>query len=1300
MPRFTLRKGKEESDGDGVLGRSFTTFKKKKPAEPPKLKFDIATALPTTDEFRQSLLMANLSARFSMLREQDDPSTKIGKASDDSVLFPKRASRLNLFTHNPLADISEVDSIRESIIQPPFAQEDRSHSIGSDDYTSDDGAGVMRRGRPTEGNNLFGGRQKLYRIPAGSSSAKSLSGSEGMGRHMYESDVSLSLFQQMRQNEREERMRERLHLSESSQNTESDEREVTSSPTTAFSKDRGTTSSTNSGPLSRHTSTAATSVTSETPAPYSIAGHMASPPAAKPNFDDVHPMERGQVAPRKVHGQPLERPLHFQRMGRNPSENLTRPGPPGDEKSVHALATSRSGSNLTSAGLRGAPASTSSNFRSASPPLSATTPGGLPSRDPKQNGGHLGHVYGSIPPLSPPASDEDILAYTSIIKPEDRGKATAMGLFNRPQRQYDEQQFLRRQMQMHEGRISPMPQRGSPVRREGSESPQRPDASSTPRATPEASNEPRLGPLNVTRRGPQTSPSWNTKSTPPPQMATSGPPKQRPQPSISPEIMSRARARADSLIRRQNAELKASEEEQLGRQPLGSSTAKASPIDESPVVKDLKSGTFFNNFSPSDDEDDQPFEFPGKLPQVPDDIHPALRDGRNDFNFDLPAASTGGFSGLAALPERNTQRSPSGERDEPSPERRSPGHGADDESASDSPSGLGLGGLIRSHLRRDSDKSSIYPAASANLSQSMSPDSPRIGSSTRSLHQTESIHSNPWEYDDMRRRPSNADDEIREPAYLMAHRAKQMLGQAAALQGQARSKALQVLGEEAPRLNGDNVNDRPWREEVGAQHRRGASTETQHERAELKQEMAERRRRVQETLKGISPRNDQTNGVGPADRNGPDAGNGFPPVMALKPGKNAMRGWPPESQAKAMKMLGISNIGSTDMAPRPPDDPAVEEEERMLRDFARRKQRSPPAPRQAPRPHHTPPPAASPSPSPYEGPDRSRQGSATPGAGKVYGRDRSNSGVSGRSRSHAAQHREEMDRSRAAGASSRAGPPETADKTSSVVSLPRPSLEQGDQPLYEAAPSAMSGRYQAVRPGLQGYFEGRPSHSDTDLTSAPPPRIPGMAFSANSTPPLGSPSVASLSTVATAPHPSPDGVIPAALRDRSGSVASTRKKSVTKNMISEPTFLSMTSNIPAVTLPAPPDFKPRLEISEPPPPVPAMNPRRRRQTTTQTLFGGLARDGKIDLTQGVQIMPESPRGPQGPEERNTFSDDNEKRPPKPRARLRKTSSEGGNMNARARQQALKAPSPAMPTFPRAPVMPSPFSDPPLDGGMF
>ncbi|GJN71894.1 hypothetical protein PLICBS_005963 [Purpureocillium lilacinum] len=169
MNRFrTKKKNKDEVAAarpsiESEASGPFRMFGRKRSQEDAKKELDLASALPPTDDFRTSLLMTGLSARFSMLREQDDPNSKLGKASDDSVLFPKRQSRLADFGLGAgLHDIAEVESIRA----PPFSRFDSYNS--SDDAASTSGS-IMNRSKPTDGNNLFGGRQKIYKIPAGGS---------------------------------------------------------------------------------------------------------------------------------------------------------------------------------------------------------------------------------------------------------------------------------------------------------------------------------------------------------------------------------------------------------------------------------------------------------------------------------------------------------------------------------------------------------------------------------------------------------------------------------------------------------------------------------------------------------------------------------------------------------------------------------------------------------------------------------------------------------------------------------------------------------------------------------------------------------------------------------------------------------------------------------------------------------------------------------------------------------------------------------------------------------------------------
>ena len=182
------------------------SWRRKKNQPEPKLELNLATALPSSDEFRTSLLMPNLSARFSMLKEQNDPNSLLGKASDDSVLSSKsnrRSRYADLVGSSGLSDIAEVASIKDP--RPPFARQGSyNDGYGTDDDSTYSGS-IMSRARPGEGNVLFGGRQKIYKIPIGDAgSVRSLGANEsrGMrGRALYEDDVSLSDFQKLREKE-------------------------------------------------------------------------------------------------------------------------------------------------------------------------------------------------------------------------------------------------------------------------------------------------------------------------------------------------------------------------------------------------------------------------------------------------------------------------------------------------------------------------------------------------------------------------------------------------------------------------------------------------------------------------------------------------------------------------------------------------------------------------------------------------------------------------------------------------------------------------------------------------------------------------------------------------------------------------------------------------------------------------------------------------------------------------------------------------------------------------------------------
>lgn len=440
MNRFRTKK---KAKDDSSAGRSsedseqsshpFKVFgRAKKPQqEEAKKEFDLSTALPSTDDFRTSLLMANLSARFSMLREQDDPNTKIGKASDDSVLFPKRQSRLAEFGFgggaNGLTDIAEVESIKG----PAFL---RTNSIASDD--AEKGGSVITRPKPTEGNNLFGGRQKIYRIPAGSKS----SGGGLIGRALYDDDVAMSAFQRWRLEERARSLEEQANAASED---ESENTRPESPQPIGYNRRRETSSTTSSASIAARNSTAATSITSQAATAVKDGQSPTSATSPAP--------ERMVSRTRRLYEQGLAHDMQEQQASAlSRLESLTRPRPFGSRTpDLSASFTNSTGgsSNRTILTKASAP-----NLRSTSSSVTSQSPGALDlglkvQADTKPS-------LGSLPPLSPPISETGEQSILPIL-PNDVGKATAMGIFQKPQHSYDESQYVQRQLQLQQGRETP-----------------------------------------------------------------------------------------------------------------------------------------------------------------------------------------------------------------------------------------------------------------------------------------------------------------------------------------------------------------------------------------------------------------------------------------------------------------------------------------------------------------------------------------------------------------------------------------------------------------------------------------------------------------------------------------------------------------------------------------------------------------------------------------------------------------------------------------------------------------------------
>ncbi|KAK0644167.1 hypothetical protein B0T16DRAFT_193644 [Cercophora newfieldiana] len=427
----------QESEHSSVFSKGFRRGKKNQPEEVKK-EIDLATALPSTDDFRTSLLMSNLSARFSMLREQDDPNTKIGKASDDSVLYPKRQSRFADFGFAPtpggLADIAEVESIKA----PRF----RTESYASDDDLAQSSS-IMNRSKPLEGNNLFGGRQKIYKIPAG----KGAGGGGMVGRALYEDDVALSSFQRWRKAERERRSLDGEDLNEPLQ-AEDDAEPL------GYNRKRETSSTTSSASFARN-STAATSITSQqTGAVKDWQSSSTAPTSAA----STPALERNVTRTRRLYEQGAQESLDqglskidtFTRQkhfgSRTPDLGGNSPSPTTTGFAERLFAERRAALTKTSA----------PNLKAVSPPLSATSDTAAETASIAPGQSEIKPNFGGAPPLSPPLSEEDEQVQRLLsIQPNDVGKATAMGVFQKPSQPYDESKYAQRQIQLQQGRETP-----------------------------------------------------------------------------------------------------------------------------------------------------------------------------------------------------------------------------------------------------------------------------------------------------------------------------------------------------------------------------------------------------------------------------------------------------------------------------------------------------------------------------------------------------------------------------------------------------------------------------------------------------------------------------------------------------------------------------------------------------------------------------------------------------------------------------------------------------------------------------
>ncbi|KAK6497418.1 hypothetical protein TWF481_011827 [Arthrobotrys musiformis] len=254
------------------------SFKRNKSQPPPtsRPQVDLTQALPPTDDFRISLMMPNLEKRFSVLREGEDQEGMgasgmgSGALASGTLFKDDQGGDFAKPTVAGLTDITEVASIRSG-----------SRAEGSFDLpgraaqTEDYSGSIMDRPRQGEGNALFGGRQKVFRINTAAAGSDDVEDSplspigRGRigGRALYTEDLPV-----------QNGFRKGSTVDRESPRSQSP-------PPSNYNLDRNTQSSTNSGPTSlTRSSTTATSTSSNSRnfTPNTFVNTMVSTSSSKP----------------------------------------------------------------------------------------------------------------------------------------------------------------------------------------------------------------------------------------------------------------------------------------------------------------------------------------------------------------------------------------------------------------------------------------------------------------------------------------------------------------------------------------------------------------------------------------------------------------------------------------------------------------------------------------------------------------------------------------------------------------------------------------------------------------------------------------------------------------------------------------------------------------------------------------------------------------------------------------------------------------------------------------------------------
>ncbi|PNS13771.1 hypothetical protein CAC42_3264 [Sphaceloma murrayae] len=920
MNRFLSKKKADDSRSGSIASTSSRESKKwkkgKRAQEEPAPQLDLKTALPTNDEFRTSLILPNLSMRFSMLREQDDPTSKLGKASDDSVLQPKRQSRLPDFGFSGsrgLGDIAEVASVSSSV-RPPWLTRQHDSFVSDDSYGADadssQNGSVMNRARPGEGNVLFGGRQKVYKI-ASSKSTKSLAGDSQMGKVVYEDDLSLSAFQKFKQAEKDAAALKAFDEAESSDSNSvpfglaSSSAAMSHSPKlqaatipdlSSRSPDMSSQqrqASIDSSNASEHTqdrnSTPATSVASHTsPASTSF--------LSKAKTSNPAPLERS-LTKRRLYEQSLDQSRQEQQVSA-----LTR---------LNSIQKQRNYSGTTSPPpILSQPKSTS-NLQQAE---RSFQPYAVRPQSPTEvltTFESINKANAQFPSPSPPSSHpqsptfiplneyDEMNPLSSTLQPGDRGKATAMNAFQMPRQPFDEAQYLQRLQQLQQPATSPKQDLAHEEHK--------------------PTNSPPLTRFDSARQAADDLPTPTA-----PRARSLSQPSQPDPPN------------AFSVFQRAAAQMRGEQsEEQRGKE------------DEESVADTHR--TFFGDISASDDDDDDilsdfdrrgyygPGRFrPGELANIqehpggrtPTPMFPEIKEEDEDEEdeYTAPPQPLQTFASKPSLAD-SAQGHPDPAKDEddillpaeayrPEEQSRPLGglihqHLRNTSNVSSAPSAAATRDMSSNHLRNVSDQSSVYTNtigqenSAPSLSDATSRFTQRTYTSDNRLDSTYT-NSNPWDLDD-----------FDSSYYYGTPEAKKTPNPAAPTQDSralapASSKAIIDSNSQATSETSAWLPD----------HKRDLSAGTLLEREAFEKDIAARQKAIQENLKSIIEVDPQSRGSSPQ----PTQSGAFKAFGMLKPKTSRDSMVKQEQPTKAMKMLGIGAGGSQTSLPLSRKTSAVNDE--------------------------------------------------------------------------------------------------------------------------------------------------------------------------------------------------------------------------------------------------------------------------------------------------------------------------------------------------------------------------------------